>query len=155
MSGAHEGGIGGIGFPEPPATEEPVAQRDLLTETLDAMRENGETLKELTAALEKQAAEVAQLRGQVARFEAILPQYNAAFQQMDSRMNALAQHVMRNTRFAAMELATKSRNPQEPLERVVQNAERYFEFINKATPAPETKPLEPGSDVPPAGAVTH
>jgi len=181
------GGIGSTGLmvePEPEVAEpiederqDAPASEPLFdpTEILAAMaKQSGEissNLAALIARLDTGDAETAQLRGQVARFEAILPQYNAAFQQLNAKMDALAKQVMRNMRYAALDIATKSRLNNERGEAVVKNAEQYLKFLEPPEPqdAVNARPLDlgkvvdgaagqvgdPPGEEPPPGTVTH
>ncbi len=177
MSEAH-GGIGKTGAmiePEPHLVEPAPEERKAPTSPFDASeilaemaRQSGEihsNLTTLVARLDTGDAEVAQLRGQVARFEAILPQYNTAFQQLSAKMDALAKQVMRNMRYAALDIATKSRLNNERGEAVVKNAEQYLKFLEPPEfVSAHNAPLNSGTHDgeaegsvgdPPAGTVTH
>jgi hypothetical protein len=86
--------------------------------------------------LSQLAAENQQLRGQLAQLETGLVNHHNWFVQFDARMNALAQQVVGNARFQAMKLATDSRSAGEPMERIVKNAEAYFNFMMIPPPMP-------------------
>ena len=134
---------GGIGVSIPRAdgvVATPEGPDARLAEATAQMEYNSRVLREgIETAVERigeQAEAIAQLRGQVARQESVLPQFQAAFQQLDARMTALAQQVMRNNRYAALDLATKSRQPGEQRASVVQNAKDYLAFIDPPAPQP-------------------
>ncbi len=165
---SNEGGIGEHDWqrmvprdPDMNASTEGQRSSALTTQVAVAIQElydENATLREHLAAQSDQIASqeqtIAQLRGQVARQEAALPQFNAAFQQLDARMNALAQHVMRNARFAALDMAARTRQPGEHREMVMKNAEAYLSFID-----PPASPVEAPASAPvsllPDGALTH
>ena len=163
------GGIGSVGLvadgqtkwvepeePEAPAEPAPAepAPADifdgaaLIAEMLRGSEEIQESLEALVGRITERDAESAQVKGQVSRLESILAQYNTAFQQLDAKMNALAQQVVRNTRYAALDLATKTRSNNERGDTVIKNAEAYLEFLTPS--APETPPEQLS-----VGAVTH
>ena len=133
------------------------AANDGLAETVAQLqhdsREMREGIEAAAAKISEQETTIAQLHGQIARMEAVLPQYQAAFQQLDAKMTALAQQVMRNTRYAVLDLATKSRQPGEPAGNVVKNAETYRLFMEPpAPPQPAAAPDGVSDDAP---STTH
>lgn len=145
-----QGGFGGIGIvdgvveePEEPQRivprhPEPNDLRDMLKrqgETLEMILNDTRAYGERLAALE---AMVAQRGGQQDQLEVAVAQFTGWANQHEARVNALAQQVVRNSRFAALSLATQSRGPGEQATRVVQNAAEYHKFMEQDGEAPET-----------------
>lgn len=109
--------------------QQSVTLEKILTDT----REYGDRLAQLEQT-------VAQLSGQNLHIEARLGQFAAWSQQVEARVAAVAKQLVQNTRFAALSLATQSRGPGEPAERVRRNAQEYMMFLE-----PEDAPEEPAT----------
>lgn len=94
--------------------------------------------------IETQAATIAELRrdldhlqGRMVQVDMALPQYTQWIQTLDARLTAVAQQVVRNMRFAALELAVGKKGPGDAPKNVIEWANHYLAFLDPPAPPPE------------------
>lgn len=150
-----KGGIGGIGGGAPQLDPIDAMPGEAVDEIGDALSKMKASIDAIGEASQVYGGAIGQLQGQVINLEQAIGQRDAMLQQysatIEQRLAAMARQISRNTRYLALELATKSPNLSSPAQ-LVGAAEKYMEFLDWQPPPvvePESKmPGETASDEP-------